>query len=1598
MTALVQIRSLCIIFLLVLISFSGKSQLNAAFIANPTSGCTPRLVNFTDQSTGNPTQWRWDLGNGTISFLQNPSVTYFIPGQYTVKLVVQNAGGKDSIIKTQYITIFALPVVDFTASPRAGCFPVPIQFTDLSTTSNGTINQWQWDFGDGTFGNTQNPVHTYTSAGNYNVSLVVTNSNGCSKSLTKTQYVTIANGVTAGFSNNTSNSCTPPVNINFQNLSSGVGALTYLWNFGDGTTSTQLSPSHNYNSPGSYTVQLIVTNTTGCKDTIIRPNAVVIGNVQTMFTAPDSICSGVSITLNNTTSPLPASTLWNFGDGTTSNLFNPVKTYSLPGNYQIKLVNDFGACKDSLTKNIVVSPFPSVVFTTTDTSACTVPYTVRFTNSSAGATSYLWTFGDGTTSTLANPVHTYTALGNYSVKLVCTNAVGCTNSLTKTNYIKINQPQANILNLPQQGCSPFSWAFSSTVNVTEPITAYLWNFGDGATSTLANPTHIFGPGTFTISLIITTASGCIDTVIFNNGIKTGIKPQANFSANPRDVCANVPVDFTDLSTGNIDQWLWDFGDGGTSTVQNPSHIYTDTGYFNIQLIVWNNGCPDTVHIDNYIHIKPPIAAFSVTSTCAEPFKRIFTDLSIGADEWNWDFGDATTSTVPSPTHIYASAGTYTVSLLVKNYSTGCTYTSVKTVRVIAENADFTATDTVICRSNTITFTAIGINPANLQYYEWSFGDGTTGLGITNSHTYTIAGLYDISLITIDWNGCRDTLTKVHYVKVNGPTAGFNIPTSGFCLLSSVTFTDLSVSDGNHPITQWIWNWGDGITDTLNSGPFIHTYASPGVYTVTLIVTDSIGCRDSLTRPNLLAISKPVAGFAAADTLTCPGQNILFLNSSTGPGLLYQWNFGDSNISIDANPTHAYASNGTYTVKLVITDEYGCTDSITKVNYISIVTPTANFSVSDSSGTCPPLIVTFTNTSLNYTSFSWDFGDGTSSLAPNPSHFYDIPGTYIAILTVTGPGGCTSTKEQNITVRGPYGSFTYSPLAGCQPLKVNFVGTTIDRVSFIWDFSDGNTLATTDSVVSHTYTIPGSYVPKMILVDISGCTVPITGPDTIFVHSVIADFNFNPPVVCNSGSVQFTNTSTSDDIINGYIWDFGDGSTSMSSNPLHFYSTPGMYFPSLIVTTTYGCTDTLLSTLPVKIVAPPQGQITQSANGCTPVTINFNGSLVIADTSIVTWQWDFGNGNTSSLINPLAQTYSVAGTYPVSLLVTNSTGCMDTVNTSVEAFAIPNVNAGGDTLICQGTGKTLLATGAATYVWSPSIGLSCTNCANPVAMPDSIRIYTVTGTSAQGCVNTDAIIVSVKYPFVMSNSPGDSLCKGSSMQISATGAYTYTWSPATGLNNANISAPVASPLVSTTYRVIGKDDKNCFSDTAFIPIRVFDIPTVDAGPDKTINVSQSIDLVPVISTDVISVIWSPTGSIFRSDYPAITVKPKVTTTYDVEVKNSGGCSSRDNVTVYVICNGSNVFIPNTFSPNGDGSNDLFYPRGKGLFSIKTARVFNRWGEVVYEKSDFMPNDASAGWDGTFKGKKLNVDVYIYTIEIMCDNNSILVFKGNIALIK
>ena len=1066
-----------------------------------------------------------------------------------------------------------------------------------------------------------------------------------------------------------------------------------------------------------------------------------------------------------------------------------------------------------------------------------------------------------------------------------------------------------------------------------------------------------------------------------------------------DVCAYQKINFTDKSGGNPDHWIWFFGDGGSAINQYPSHLYNDTGYFSVTLIAINNGCADTITNHNQVHIHPPVARFSFTKTCANPLQAIFKDNSIGADYWLWDFGDGTTSTEQDPTHDYVKAGSYEVSLTVTNQASGCSETKTQTVQIIREVADFSLSNSETCRNAPVTFDAINSIPGHINLYTWKFGDGTTISDSSSSisHQYKKAAAYDVTLILKDVNGCLDSISRPLAVTVDGPTAVFHSTVAGTCLNSTVNFSDSSYSDGTHPIQQYSWNWGDGSTENLTSGPFSHLYTAPGNYTVTLMVTDAKGCSDTLRKTNAVVISKPVAAFSA-DTLSCTSEPINFTNSSSGPSLTYSWEFGDGTTSAQKNPVHLYPVEGIYTVRLSINDKYGCSSTISKPAYVRIGNPKAGFTVSDTLGTCPPLIANFTNNSLNYSRVKWDFGDGSSSTELNPSHFYSTAGTFEAVLTIYSVSGCTSKKTQQIKVNGPSGVLSYSNVEGCNPLQTTFEAHTKKNVSFVWDFNDGSTTATKDSNVVHTYTTPGKYLPKMILEDVNGCKVAVTGKDSIGVYDITASFDKNSNLVCDSGAVSFVNTSITNDAIAKYYWNFGDGVTSASSQPIHVYNRPGSYRATLKVVTQRGCVDSIQNPEPVVVNRSPRIIIKGSAGACVPAVMNFSGAINNPDTSTVSWKWDFANGNASTLQNPGAQTYPEAGNFTITAIGYSSNGCNDTAKKPIEIYPLPNLSISGDTVVCVGSSETLKVSGAQTYLWSTSKYLSCTNCAAPVTRPDSAIQYHVKGTSGYGCVSVDSVSLVVKYPFKLSFSNPDTVCVGRSVKLYAQGAETYSWFPSTGLDNPSVSSPTASPGTSTTYQVIGSDSKGCFKDTAYVPVKVFPYPQVNAGADQTINVGNETQIIPTLSQDVTSIEWAPSIGIVSQNYPSITVKPTESLEYTLRAKNAGGCVAEDKVSVYVLCNNANIFVPNTFSPNGDGVNDIFYPRGSGVFKILNLKVFNRWGQVVFEKANFNANDATAGWNGTFKGKQLAPDVFVYMLQVVCDNNSTLTFKGNIALIR
>ncbi|HEU4901872.1 MAG TPA: PKD domain-containing protein, partial [Flavisolibacter sp.] len=565
---------------LLLAVFAVAQAPTPTFTATPVAGCSPLVVKFTDNSTGNPTAWFWDFGNNATSTLKDPSTTYFLPGTYTVTLKVTNANGSNSQTLTNYITVYDKPEASFTASDSAGCFPLAVQFTDLSKASPGTTNtSWTWDLGDGTQTNEQNPQKTYLYAGNYSLSLKVTNDKGCWSTATKPGYIKVPGGAKADFKYAKVASCNAPFVVNFTNTSRGSGTLSYTWDFGDGTSSTAADPSHAYAQAGIYSVVLITQSSNGCRDTLRQDSLLDLRSSATSFSVPDTVCVNKSITFINTSPDSALTRLWNFGDGTTSTASNPTKSFTATGQYTVTLVQSYSTCTDSATKNIQVVVGPTAGFTAAKRGSCTAPLSVSFQNTSTNAVSYNWDFGDSTTSNAISPTHVYTNLGEYTVTLVAINSSGCSDTLKIPAFVKVARPAISFDGLPAKGCVPYTHTFKAIVDSTDPAVSYLWRFGEGTTSSLPEPSFTYTEqGNYNVSVTVTTASGCTETYEMPAAVKVGTKPEVYFSPQPNEICAFQELHFTTVISES-DKWTWDFGDGSTASDPNPHHLYNDTGTF-----------------------------------------------------------------------------------------------------------------------------------------------------------------------------------------------------------------------------------------------------------------------------------------------------------------------------------------------------------------------------------------------------------------------------------------------------------------------------------------------------------------------------------------------------------------------------------------------------------------------------------------------------------------------------------------------------------------------------------------------------------------------------------------------------------------------------------------------------------------------------------------------------------------------------------------------------------------------------------------------------------------------------------------------------------
>jgi len=1534
-----RLRPLFLLFLM-LAGVRAAAQPTANFTANVTQGCAPLLVQFTNTSTGtnSTTTYSWNFNNGGNSTLQNPSTTFVNPGTYTITLTATGPGGSNTKTQTAYITVHPSPVVSYVANDTDGCPPHPVGFTSTTALNAPGAATYLWGFGDGFSSTATSPTHSYATPGTYNTTLQVTNSYGCSQTITKVGHITVYTAPVAAFTY-TGSTCNPPSTVTFNPTVTGVAPFTYVWDFGDGSpTSTASNPVKTYTASGSYTVTLIVTDSRGCKDTLIKPNYISVGTLNAVINAPSSVCEDAPITFINASTPTPTTAFWNFGNSTTGTGTAPTIVYPTPGTYTVRLVAVQGVCTDTAYHTVTVNPKPSLAFTASTQDPCPVPVSVQFNNTSSGAAQYFWAFGDGGTSTATSPTHTFTVypdnFGNPpgnpviwdTVTLVGITSAGCADTIRKPQYIRLRSLRSAVAATPPAGCAPVTTNFSAPYAVwDEPlpggnypfaITSRTWDFGDGSpTSTATSPTHTYtNPGTYWATLTYTTANGCTD--VDSIEIRVGTPPTPDFTVAPNTACVNGQITFTNTSTNvtpGVTSYFWQFGNGAAATsTGGTQYNYPGPGTFTVILTANNNGCERSDTLVNAVTINPPVSDFTVQRDCDTPLLVRLTNNSIGATSYTWYFGDGNTSTALNPTHTYAATGNYSIKLVTYNSTFGCVDTGAFPVAVINPAPDWTTDDTAVCKGDSVTFT--GIYPTGLAAtWAWST---LPGLWVTDTappvwgQRYLNTGLYTVSLAVEDINGCWDTTTKVNHILVARPVVGFSATPRLGCTPLPVTFVDTSSNTpGAYSVVRdWVWSGPVVNTGTSTTPTISHTFGVAGLYAVKLRVTDNVGCMDSLTKPTYIDARHPEAVIYIPDTSVCVGQTIPFGNSSYGVGpLSYQWNFGNGGTSTAASPTQAYNAVGSYTVRLIVTDTVGCQD--TAYRTITLTKPDAAFTVSDTQAICPPLLVQATNASTNAVSYAWNFGNGTS-IIPNPSNLYTTPGQYNIRLIAADAEGCTDTAFRAVRVLGYAGALSYSPLAGCEPLAVQFVANLQNVPSIVWDFADGVTAPVVgNGTTTHVYTSPGKYLPKLLLSDGIGCLTSSVGLDTITVDGVIAGFETGP--LCEKGFVTFTDTSR------------------------------GVFSPLNNV------------------------------------------------------QWTFHGGQTGS--GPIAQAYYAAsGAYTVTLIAINAAGCRDTVVRTININTLPVVTASPDTIVCLGDGVVISATGATSYAWTPASTLDNAAIRTPRASPTVPTVYTVAGTDANGCVGKDSVRVNLQLKTTFNLGRDTAACFGTPVRLRAWGADRYEWKPALGLDNPTSSTPVASPPQTTTYTVVAKEG-NCYPDSARIKLTVHPKPVVSAGADAQIVLGGAVQLVAT-GSDVDDYLWASDPTLSCAGCSDPTARPVRTTAYTVYASNRWDCHDTDDVTVVVLCDASQLFVPNSFSPNNDGENDRFFPHGTGLSRVKTFRVFNRWGQIVFERADFQPNESNAGWDGTFGGAQLPPDAFAWVLEAECENGETLRAQGDVTLVR
>ncbi len=801
----------------------------------------------------------------------------------------------------------------------------------------------------------------------------------------------------------------------------------------------------------------------------------------------------------------------------------------------------------------------------------------------------------------------------------------------------LDVPESAFEGTPVSGEAPLTVLFSDLSEAgSTNITEWQWDFGDGSTSMLRNPSHIYAaPGSYTVSLTVTTSVGT-HTALRRDYIQVVEKPNANFTAFPVSGGTPLTVSFADTSSpgsASITAWEWNFGDRSPiGTEQNPNHVYTAPGLYTVALTVTTAAGTDKETKVQFVNVAgAPVADFtSDFSPGVAPLTVKFTDNSATGSATvlsrAWEFGDGGLSAEQDPSHTYTASGVYSVSLTVETTAGMDTVTKAQFITVgQGPDAAFSGAPLSGPAPLSVTFTDESVPGTQaITRRQWDFGDGGLLSTLTNpTRVYTEPGKYDVSLRVTTPAG-TDTLLKPAYITVTPSVAFSANPAAGKGSLS-VQFTDQS-DLGKFPASAYAWNFGDGGSSTEPSPS--HTFGAPGVYDVSLAITTALG--ESVSAYAGMITVSPDAAFSATPASGAPPLDVVF-KDETVPGAMtitgWGWSFGDGVSSTEQNPSHAYTVPGRYTVALQ-TATAGGVDTEQKTGLVE-VKPVVDFTVDSPMGQ-GTLTAAFEDASnagnLNILGWHWEFGDGASSAARNPTHTYEAIGTYDVSLTITTVLGEERVSKAGFIRVAPKVDFEADKVTGTGALSVGFTDKTdpgtLEIVSWKWDFGDGKT--SDEQSPRHDYT-PGLFNVGLTVTTSQGET------STVKAEMILVTPEVTIGVVQPTGPAPFEAslldlTDVGAFVVEGRLWELGDGTTSEDKDPVHIYEEPGKYTVTLTLITNGGEFSKTIADYITAQRGPTAAfshTVLRGGAPADPVTVSYVSMALPGDAPILNQEWDFG---------------------------------------------------------------------------------------------------------------------------------------------------------------------------------------------------------------------------------------------------------------------------------------------------------------------------------------------------------------------------------------